>query len=492
MIPTPTDLGEPSVGNDLNVEHDQELMIASIDPSQDVDDATLARVRAMVTAPAAITRRTMPWFTLPALRPVAALAAAAVFFTAGAFTSPFLTGPELDPASNDAATIQDGTSGQRDLGASTGIATPEVAGGMDAAKAMMPWYGNRSFLVDKLTADIDPKTATGNEVVGDAREIDDLAMVVASTFGVTGEAVKPEWGGLQIGNGTDATVYVSAYGDQIPTWSYNNPTLDPWRACWTARKDGATSVGSSSGSDATRSKAESATEPAMTSEPGGLEEPCSPVTEGKLDERAAIAKARAIFGTLTSLELAYTASSDEYGVYVSATPLLGGIATSAAYWSISLIGSEVWNASGAFAELGDQRTYEIVSAKAAIGRANDVRFSAYPTYPDGFNFDDRAKIVPAAGKGAPAAAGESNQIPWPVDIVDIVSAKLGSITIANGTSVLVVPAWELRADDKRTWLVIAVVDRELDMTKSGSTFNGLPVLAVDGPTARGASTQTSP
>lgn len=462
-----------------------ESMIRSIDPTTEVEIESIIKVRANVISPANIAPTSKKWFLLPTLRPIAALASAALLFSAGLLASPSLRETEsIAPSSRNLISDQKMTDEQSSDGSSQSNLSPDVAGSMVNGKLMAPWYGNRTYLVDKLNLDYDPKIAIGSEIIGDDSLIEDLAKKIALTFNVQGEVVKPEWGGLQIGNGTDETLYISSYGDQIPTWSYNNPNLDPWRSCWLPQRDSSTTVISKSESDKANVGSSTKDNQGVVDQDLGLEEPCSPKVEGKIDKSTAIEKAREILGTLTTMELAYTVNSDEYAIYISATPVLSGEITSAAYWSISFIGSEIWNASGAFAREGEKRKYQVISAKEAINRANDVRFSTYPTYPDDYNFDQKARVIPATEKANPKEVSESNRLSWPVELVEIVSAKISSIAVNDGQKVILAPAWELSTEDKRKWLVIAVSESELDMKNTNSALSGYPNIAVDSATVK--------
>ena len=77
---------------------------------------------------------------------------------------------------------------------------------------------------------------------------------------------------------------------------------------------------------------------------------------------------------------------------------------------------------------------------------------------------DPLPVGPPAGP--PPAATPGSPVPWPVEDVAITGARLGPAlyTAPSGTA-LVVPAYELSADDGRTWSVIAVAEESLDLAR---------------------------
>jgi hypothetical protein len=163
-------------------------------------------------------------------------------------------------------------------------------------------------------------------------------------------------------------------------------------------------------------------------------------------------------------------------VTVTGYPVFGGTRSNAATWGVSFSEDGIWNAYGSFVVTKSTAPYTIITAKAAISRANDVRFTAYPSYPNNFDFGSRAPMIVPAADTATGAAGA--KVPWPVESVAVVSAKLGWSTVNSDSGVLIVPSWELKATDGRVWSVIAVVEEELDFTAVSPAYGVMPMGTV--------------
>lgn len=174
----------------------------------------------------------------------------------------------------------------------------------------------------------------------------------------------------------------------------------------------------------------------------------------------------------------YEISKDEGAGWISvaANQLLDGRRTGVAWWA-SFSGGGLQSLSGSLATLVDLGTYPVVGAEEAVSRITDPRFGTIGNY----------SILPAARGGAvmegdtvvedaevspdttptepPAPLAPGAAVPWPVEDVEITGAELGLAqwTTADGASLLV-PAWELSAEDGRSWTVLALAADALDMT----------------------------
>lgn len=133
-------------------------------------------------------------------------------------------------------------------------------------------------------------------------------------------------------------------------------------------------------------------------------------------------------------------------------------------WSVEVSQEGVFSAFGALAGVVELGEYAVVSEQEGFDRLSDPRFGASPT------------ILPAAERATatspeewvpptepPATPSAGTTLAWPVNDVEIVSARLGlaSQWQPNG-SVLVVPAYEFTDSDGGVWSVIAVADSTLD------------------------------
>ena len=123
------------------------------------------------------------------------------------------------------------------------------------------------------------------------------------------------------------------------------------------------------------------------------------------------------------------------------------------------------SAYGTLAPIVSLGEYAVVSEQEGFERLSDPRFGAQMT------------IMPLAMREQPAVATEEwvppteppatptdgTSVSWPVNDVEIVSARLGlaSQWQPDG-SVLIVPAYEFTDSDGGAWSVIAVADAMLD------------------------------
>ncbi|MET1017048.1 MAG: hypothetical protein ABWX76_09525 [Leifsonia flava] len=136
-------------------------------------------------------------------------------------------------------------------------------------------------------------------------------------------------------------------------------------------------------------------------------------------------------------------------------------------WSMDIAESGVVSVNGALAALVDLGEYPVVSQQEGFERLSDPRFGAamaimpYATEP--LVSEPDQPVSPVAPGTPPATPSAGTSISWPVNQVDIVSARLGlgSQWQPDG-SVLVVPAYEFTDADGGTWSVIAVAESKLD------------------------------
>lgn len=194
---------------------------------------------------------------------------------------------------------------------------------------------------------------------------------------------------------------------------------------------------------------------------------------------------------------------------VVAHQLVGGERSGSA-WYVAVTAAGVQSFTGSLAPLTSLGELPVISPTEAVARLADPRFGTFgdvhilgpaearPLAADGATgtaesgadrtsasgaAQERTAEAPAAGAaggspddpvstrpgdgtdGPPPAATPGSPVPWPVEQVTITGARLGPAlwTTPSGTALLV-PAYELSADDGRTWSVLAVAEDALDLT----------------------------
>ncbi|GAA3872992.1 hypothetical protein GCM10022381_15010 [Leifsonia kafniensis] len=137
-------------------------------------------------------------------------------------------------------------------------------------------------------------------------------------------------------------------------------------------------------------------------------------------------------------------------------------------WSVELTDAGVVSANGALASIVPLGDYPIVSEQDGFKRLSDPRFGAQMTamplamraQTDGGPAASTDWVPPTEPPTTPAAG---TSLSWPVNMVDIVSARLGLASQWQPDGgVLVVPAYEFTDAEGGTWSVIAVDDSKLD------------------------------
>ena len=135
---------------------------------------------------------------------------------------------------------------------------------------------------------------------------------------------------------------------------------------------------------------------------------------------------------------------------------------------------------GSLAPLVPLGSYELISAGAAVERLADPRFGSWggPVVLAGQEATLRDLAVdpvgpatsgdapaegPAEATSPPEPVAAGSPFAWPVSQVTLTSARLGLAlhTQPDGAAVLL-PAYELAAEDGTTWSMVAVADTGLD------------------------------
>ncbi|ANJ26533.1 hypothetical protein [Agromyces aureus] len=396
--------------------------------------------------------------------PVAAVAASLVVFGGAGYA--------LGAANDGSSNLAGGAAPAISLQGVSGGAAPEVAVGADAragagagaaqkmsADSMAPYaFGRNEFSSSGLGTTsgtaagygYDPRAASNVETVGG----------LAAALGVEGTPVLAN-GSWTVGSqdGTSASLTVGL--DGTLSFSFYDPTLDPW-SC-PANGDGSTGSGGIVGGDAV----DPATDPSI--EPG-IVEPCQPTGTAPSEATAIDALRSVISATGRDADaFEYTSQTWEGSVTrtAQAWPVIDGQRLDQS-WTAEVSEEGLLNAYGALAEVVPIGDYEIVSEQTAFERLSDPRFGAQMTalpilYREGAVTDATTEWVPPTEPPAAPTSGAS--ISWPVNQVEIVSARLGlaSQWQPDG-SVLVVPAYEFTDAGGGIWSVIAVADSKLDFS----------------------------
>ncbi|GAA1948163.1 hypothetical protein [Agromyces allii] len=396
--------------------------------------------------------------------PAAAVAASLVVFGGAGYAVGAANGGPSNLASDAAPAISlQGVSG--------GAAAPEMATGADAragagtsnkmsADMSYPYggFGRNEFSSSGLGTTAGTAAGYGY----DARAASNVETVaaLAAALGVEGtpELANGAWTvGSQDGTAASLTVGL----DGTLGFSFYDPSLDPW-SC-PATGDGTGSSDGSEGGDAV----DPATDPSI--EPG-IVEPCQP-TGSAPSEATAIDALRTLITSTGRDADAFEYTSETWEGSVTRTaqawPVIDGQRVDQS-WTAEVTEKGLLNAYGALADIVPLGEYEIVSEQDAFERLSDPRFGAQMTalpilYREGAVADAATEWVPPTEPPAVPTSGAS--ISWPVNQVEIVSARLGlaSQWQPDG-SVLIVPAYEFTDAGGGTWSVIAVAESKLDFS----------------------------
>lgn len=438
------------------------------DPAQGAPEPDLDAIRARAAERSAVvplrSRRTA--ITVGAVAAGIALLAGTAL--AGAAVGR-VTAPSGDviaaPAADEAIPIVGGASpqlpvvaGQNPAGGAPETMPGPVAIGseMAADKAMIyPGYGANLVPGPDLT-DV-PGTAPGYRLDSEGIDPEALARQLATAFGVGGKPVKQDYGWMVgTADGTGPSIWIG--DDATVSWSYSDPTRDPW-SCGAVPEpmpaDGTAPDSGTSGAS-----------------PGRPAE-CDPDLE-PIAERDAVRQARKILASLgvsdkpvDGIDVEWESGSDDYTTWVTAWQRVDGQRTQLS-WSFTFAGESVAWANGFAAGLEQVPAYPIVGARTAVVRSSDPRYAAFGPTPLDFGIavpmgaareDGTAS---ASGSAAPQGDPRRVQVWW-----DPVTATGAELALAqywqpDGT-LLILPAYRITtADDRGTWGIIAVAQTAVD------------------------------
>ena len=337
--------------------------------------------------------------------------------------------------------------GMPDMGPQGG-AGPQVA--EDAARSStMIWPGYAEGFEPAAGLVNEAGTAAAYRL--DAAGIDRAALAaqLASAFGVTGTPGSRE-GSTVVGRDGDPMIWV--YDDAMVSWSYANPTRDPWSCPEPApRSDG--------------------------SEPGAAA-PCTPSAPA-LDESAAREQAESILTSLgvdsipgLEVGLDWETYSDGAITSVTAWQTLDGARTQLS-WSISFDAQgPIW-ANGFAAGLVSAGDLPVVGARNAILRSAEPRWRAFgptPTNPTVMPMAElNAQPAPDTSVDSPGTPNRSVSrdritISWDPALVTAAEPTIAQYWGPGGEFWLL-PGYRLStANDRGDWVVIAVAEAAVTFT----------------------------
>lgn len=358
------------------------------------------------------------------------------------------------PVVGDASPPIPVVAGQPNPGASgTGAEAGAMAGSTsaaDKAMAIYPGYGV-AIIAGPDLAD-EPGTAPGYRLDSATVDGQALARQLATVFGISDEPVKQEYG-WSVGSvdGTGPSIWVG--DDAMVSWSFSDPSQDPWSCGVTA-------------------------EPAPADAPdtsmAGSPEACEPVVP-PLSQRDALREARKVLGALgvteqpvDGVDVEWETGGDDYTTWVTAWQRIDGQRTQLS-WSFTFAGEDVAWANGFAAGLQQVPSYPIVGARTAVNRASNPQFAAFGPTPLDYGIvmpmaeaRDDATASSETATATPAGDPRRVQVWWDPMVAESAERSLAQYWQPDGT-LLILPAYRVTtADDRGTWAIIAVAETAID------------------------------
>lgn len=426
---------------------------------------------ATVTALAPARSRRSRWLA------VAAAAASAVVVAAGGFAAGRGT---AEPALT--AAPESGPESSAD-GAATEPGAPEsgTLAGTDAAIYPAPTISHMDFHAVGLSEETGTAPAwTYDPAASFSAE---RTAALGGHLGIPGE---PELAGgaWQMGVTDGSGAYLTVSPDGTTTTSYYDPAKDPHQCLRGEAGAASGATGQPAAPDAPEGGSAGGAPTYEWCEPTDAE----PAPRGE-DAFAQVRELLVAAGLdPAGFELVDSQYGDPSVTEVVAHQLVDGERTGVA-WYVAVTAAGVQSFTGSLAPLTGLGDYPVISAAAAVDRLEDPRFGTFGDVhilspAEGRPLDAAGKAAagaaesaksaaedapatsgPAGQEGPPPAATPGSPVPWPVEVVAITGAKLGPAlwTAPSGTALLV-PTYELSADDGRTWSVVAVAEEALDLT----------------------------
>ncbi|GMA32510.1 hypothetical protein [Litorihabitans aurantiacus] len=374
------------------------------------------------------------WF-VPAAAAAAALVIGASGYALGADRGSDVSADSAGTTADEVAmapasgpiTLGSGESGANESGA-MGSPEPATAGDASASRmsadSMIGWGGRTTFSASNLSTTERSAQAYGLDAATPSTP--ERMAQVAAAVGMTGapEIVDGAW------TLTEGTKQLSAYLDGSLNLSFYDEAAQPW--------------------------CEGCEEPRPQDAPSG---------------DAAIERLKEVLTALGEDTAAFEYSAPTYEGAVTATAqarrVVDGQTTDVAF-TLDLAPAGVASVSGTLAGLVDLGTYTVVSEQEGFERLSDPRFGSYRTgWPRPIDGDMTTMQEWEPPTQAPAAPSPGTTVSWPVEDVEIVSARLGlAQQWQPDGEVLLVPSYEFTDADGGTWSVIAVADDQLDFTST--------------------------
>lgn len=336
---------------------------------------------------------------------------------------------------------------------------PEVASA-DATSAMI-WPGYQETLEPGADLSDEAGTAAGYQLNGTDIDRTALARQLADVFEVSGTP-RTEEGSVWVGptDGTAPSVWVS--NDAMVSWSYYDPTRNPWD-CLNDR---------------------GVQDDVSPANPGGSQ-PC-PGASAAPSERDARDQARGILAALgvgeagaADTDIDWETGTDGVITTVTGWQTVEGTRTQL-NWSVSFDGVGPLWANGFSAGLEQVPDYAIVGARTAVVRSQEPRWRAFGPTPSGDTVvaltesgaaDGSVSIQSDAPNGSVASPqsstatgqprrSEAGTIPvqWNPAIAESATLTLAQYWTPDG-NFLLLPAYRYStADDRGEWVIIAVAD----------------------------------
>jgi hypothetical protein len=426
--------------NDDDTQRDPVARLRAADPAGDIEardgfaDEVIARMTGPEAEPMAGTAPVADLDTARARRrprwlPFVAVAASIAIVGAAGYGIGATTGGPKSLADGAAPPITLQSNGRPDS-VTPGGTEPSVGSGAATDQKMSsstyPYgFGRNAFSATGLGTEAgtaqayvyDPRSASSSDKV--------TALAAALGIGLPAELRDGSWvAGPQDGSAPSLSVSL----DGMLSFYFQNPQLNPWKC-----------------------EADSACEP--TGQPPS--------------EDAAIGALRALLVANgrdpAAFEFTSQVSEGSPTRTVAAKPVIDGQQVDQG-WSLEMAEGGVVSANGALADVVALGTYPVVSAQEGFERLSDPRFGgAATTLPIALRDQASTTEEWVAPTEPPATPVAGTSVSWPVNKVEIVSARLGLTTQWQPDgSVLVVPAYAFTDAEGGTWSVLAVAESKLD------------------------------
>lgn len=328
---------------------------------------------------------------------------------------------------------------------------------MDTAKASyiggyLP--GGQPVLEPAANLPNTPGNVPGYQVTAAGVNMPAYLQRLADTFSITGTPGQSS-GSWTVGSsdGTGPALWLS--GDGVGSWSFSDPTRNPWACGPVPMSAGTSPVAEGSGGP-------SATTPGTTPDT-----PCVPTPP--LRENQAIKRSQETLATLGSrtTPVEWESSTDNYTTTVTGWPLVDGQRLPLA-WTFTYDAEGLLSANGYAGTVQPTDPYQTVGAKDAVERSHLLQWSAFGPTMDYTNTQPIDPGISTVGGSRPATSDASRttstrpQIPVTTLTVNTAEPTLAPYWQPNGT-LLLLPGYRLttgRAIDG-TYVVIAIAESEV-------------------------------